>query len=58
VNDAVFTHADVAALRIMTGQYAVRFLLLDHHLGPNDPSVLQLGRVVFSNSDATVVAVD
>jgi hypothetical protein len=58
VNDAVFTHADAAALRIMTGQYAVRFLLLDHHLGPSDPSVLQLGRVVFSNSDATVVAVD
>jgi hypothetical protein len=57
VNDAVFTHADEAALRIMTLQYAVRFLLLDHHLGPYDPAVLLLGRVVFSNTDATVVAV-
>jgi hypothetical protein len=57
VNDAVFTHADEAALRIMTLQYAVRFLLLDHHLGPDDPAVLLLGRVVFNNTDATVVAV-
>jgi hypothetical protein len=57
VNDAVFTRADEAALLIMTRHYAVRFLLLDHHLGPNDPAVLQLGHVVFSNSDATVLAV-
>jgi hypothetical protein len=57
VNDAVFDHADATALRIMTQLYAVRFLFIDRVAGPVDPSVLQLGRVVFSNQDAAIVAV-
>ena len=41
----------------MTRQYAVRFLFIDRILGVQDAAVLQLGRVVFSNADATILAV-
>ena len=57
INDSVFNEANPAALRVMTQDYAVRFLLIDRHLGPDNPQVLQLGRVVFSNQDAAIVAV-
>jgi hypothetical protein len=57
LNDAVFDRADASALRVMTQQYAVRFLFIDRVLGPQDPAVLQLGRVVFSNQDAAILAV-
>jgi hypothetical protein len=57
LNDQVFNDADVNALRMLTQQYAVRFLLIDRIHGSVDPNVLQLGRVVFSNRDATIVAV-
>jgi hypothetical protein len=57
VNDAVFNHADPAALHIMTHQYGVRFLFIDRTIGPPSPAALQLGRVVFSNQDAVIIAV-
>lgn len=57
LNDAVFTKADASALRIMTGQYGVRFLFVDRTHGPYDPAVLTLGRVVFSDQDVAIVAV-
>jgi hypothetical protein len=57
VNDAVFDHADVQALAILTQQYAVRFLFVDRVHGGADAAVAQLGRIVFSNHDATIVAV-
>ena len=57
LNDAVFDHADVHALQVLIHQYGVRFLFIDRTLGPNDPAVLKLGRVVFSNQDAAIVAV-
>ncbi len=57
INDSVFNEANPAALRVMTQDYAVRFLLIDRLLGPDNPEVLQLGRVVFSNQDAAIVAV-
>jgi hypothetical protein len=57
LNDQVFNDADVNALRILTQQYAVRYLFIDRIHGSVDPNVLQLGRVVFSNHDAAIVAV-
>jgi hypothetical protein len=57
LNDAVFTHADTNALKILTQQYAVRYLLIDRTLGPQDSAVLGLGHVVFSNQSAVIVAV-
>jgi hypothetical protein len=57
LNDAVFDHADAQALRMMTQQYAVRFLLLDRTIGSVNPGVLLLGHVVFSNQDAAIIAV-
>jgi hypothetical protein len=57
LNDAVFDHADAAALAVMTQQYSVRFLFFDLTRGAANPTVLRLGRVVFSNQDATIVAV-
>jgi hypothetical protein len=57
LNDAVFDRADTQALRIMTQQYTVRFLLLDRTIGSVNPTVLQLGHVVFSNQDAAIIAV-
>ncbi len=57
LNDAVFDDADAAALQLMTQEYSVRFLLIDRTLGTFDPGVLQLGRVVFSDQDATVIVV-
>jgi hypothetical protein len=56
-NDAVFNHADVDALRVMTQQYMVRFLFIDRLHGTFDPAVLKLGDVVYSNQDATIIAV-
>ncbi|MFI5287171.1 MAG: hypothetical protein ACHQ4F_12730 [Candidatus Dormibacteria bacterium] len=57
LNDAVFDHADAAALRILTDQYGVRYLLIDRLHHNADPALLQLGRIVLTNSDATIVAV-
>jgi hypothetical protein len=57
LNDAIFEHADADALRTVEAQYDVRYLFIDRTLGPDDPGVLQLGRVVFSNPDAAIVAV-
>jgi hypothetical protein len=57
LNDAVFDHADAAALSVLTHQYGVRFLFFDLTRGSADASVLRLGHVVFTNQDATIVAV-
>jgi hypothetical protein len=57
LNDAVFDHADAQALQVLVSQYDVRFLFIDRTLGPYTPAVLKLGRVVFSNPDATIIAV-
>jgi hypothetical protein len=57
VNDAVFNNANVDDLRVMTQQYMVRFLFVDRIHGTFNPAVLKLGDVVFSNQDATIVAV-
>lgn len=58
LNDEVFDHADIAALRILTEQYLVRFLLIDRVHHNADPALLQLGRIVFSDQDATILAVN
>jgi hypothetical protein len=57
LNDEVFNRADPSALKILTEQYGVRFLLIDRTLGPYISTVLGLGHVVFSNQDADIVAV-
>jgi len=57
LNDAVFDRADTGALTILTRQYGVRFLFIDRVHGGANPAVFQLGRTVFSNSAATIVAV-
>jgi hypothetical protein len=57
LNDEVFDHADVSALRVLTDQYGVRYLLIDRLHHNADPAVLQLGRIVLTNPDATIVAV-
>jgi hypothetical protein len=57
LNNAVFEHADAAALQTMTSQYAVQFLFIDRLHGVHNSAVLQLGRVVYSNADATILAV-
>jgi hypothetical protein len=57
LNDAVFNHADTTALSILTQQYGVRFLFIDRVHGGADPAVVQLGKIAFSNSAATIVAV-
>jgi hypothetical protein len=57
LNDAVFNAADTAALDILTTQYSVRYLFIDRIHGGVDPAVLQLGRVVYSNAQAAIVAV-
>ena len=57
LNDAVFNHADAAALGIMIRQYSVRFLFIDRVNATVDPAVSQLGRIVFSNQDATILTV-
>ncbi|MEA2638422.1 MAG: hypothetical protein QOE18_1479, partial [Chloroflexota bacterium] len=49
--------ADVNALRVLTQQYAVGFLFIDRIHGTVDPNVVRLGRIVFSDRDAIVVAV-
>lgn len=57
LNDAVFDDASAEALRILTRQYSVRWLFIDRvHHGAN-LAVLQLGHVVFSDSDVLIVAV-
>jgi small-conductance mechanosensitive channel len=53
----VFNSADAGALNILTRQYSVRYLLIDRVNGAADPAVLLLGRVVYSNRDAAIVAV-
>jgi len=57
LNNAVFDDANVGALRTLTQQYSVRFLFIDRVNGSADPAVVGLGSVVFSNADATIVAV-
>jgi hypothetical protein len=57
LNDEVFDNADVGALQTMIHDYAVRYLFVDHRLGTQNPALLQLGHVVFSNQDATIIAV-
>ena len=57
LNDDVFDHADSAALRVLTEQYLVRFLLIDRVHHNADPALLPLGRIVFSDQDATILAV-
>ncbi len=57
LNDAVFNDADAAALRILTQQYGVRFLFIDRLHHNADPALLSLGRVVFTDDDATILAV-
>jgi hypothetical protein len=60
LNNAVFRYADATALRTMTQKYAVRFLLIDSRdrdVDDDNPAVLQLGTVVFSNQADTIVAV-
>jgi hypothetical protein len=57
LNDAVFDHANSQALQVLVHQYGVRYLFIDRTLGPYTPSVLTLGRVVFSNPEATIIAV-
>jgi hypothetical protein len=57
LNNAVFNDADAAALGVLMQQYAVRFLFIDRIHGQVDPAVLRMGRIVFSNADATIVAV-
>ncbi len=57
LNDAVFDHDDAEALLILIHQYGVRYLIVDRTLGTYDPAILRAGRVMFSNQDATIVAV-
>ena len=57
LNDALFNHAEVAALHVLIQQYGVRFLLVDRIHGSVDSAVLQLGRIVFADRDAFIVAV-
>lgn len=57
LNNAVFDDADVAALRTLTQQYDVRFLFIDRLHHNANPELLKLGRVVFSDNDATILAV-
>jgi hypothetical protein len=57
LNDALFNHADVNALHVLTQQYGVRFLFVDRIHGAIDAAVLQLGHVVYRDSDAVIVAV-
>jgi hypothetical protein len=57
LNDAVFDDASTSALRILTQQYDVRFLFIDRLHHNADPALLQFGRVVFSDDDATILAV-
>ena len=57
LNDAVFVNADANALSVLTQQYSVRFLFIDRLHADATPAVLKLGTVVFSNHDATIVAV-
>jgi hypothetical protein len=55
LNDALFNHADVNALQVLTQQYGVRFLFVDRIHGATDAAVLQLGCIVYRDSDAIIV---
>ena len=60
LNNEVFEYADPAALRMMTEKYQVRYLLIDSQDGDADddnPAVLGLGTIVYSNQAATILAV-
>lgn len=60
LNNAVFGAADAASLHVMTHSYSVRFLLIDSQDDDTDddnPAVVQLGTVVFSNRSDTIVEV-
>jgi hypothetical protein len=57
LNNSVFDEAASQALNVLTQQYAVRYLFIDRLHGKVDPAVVELGRIVFSNEDAIIVAV-
>ena len=57
LNNEVFDGADAQALSVLTRAYSVRFLFIDRTHGTVDPAVAQLGRVVFTNQAAIIVAV-
>ena len=56
----MFRYADASALHTMTQKYSVRFLLIDSQdrdADDDNPAVLKLGTVVFTNAADTIVAV-
>jgi hypothetical protein len=57
LNNDVFDDADTNALSILTQRYSVRYLFVDRVHGGYDPAVLQLGHVVYSNDQATIIVV-
>jgi len=59
LNNAVFDDADANALTVMTQQYSVRYLFIDHEHqdGDVDPDVDALGTVVYASPAATIIAV-
>jgi hypothetical protein len=57
LNDAVFNRADATALLVLIDRYDVRYLFIDRIHGSVDPAVMGLGRVVFTNADATILEV-
>jgi hypothetical protein len=57
LNDAVFSNASATALDTLVHHYGVQFLFVDRIHAGFDPAVLQLGRIVYSDHDATIVAV-
>ena len=57
LNNQVFDDADSQALSVIVHDYSVRYLFIDRIHGKVDPAVMHLGRVVFSNQDAIIVAV-
>lgn len=59
LNEAVFRRADRRALRTLARDYGVRYLVDDRvRGGAVSPRLGRLGRVVFSNSDVAIYAVD
>ncbi len=59
LNDAVFDKADANALTVMTQQYSVRYLFVDHvHQDIDvDADLDSLGKVVYASPAATIIAV-
>ena len=60
LNNAVLRDSDATALQTMIQQYSVRLLLVDAtdaDVDDDNPAVLQLGTVAFTNPAATIAAV-